>query len=60
MAKNVIEVEQKRLKVVPAEFKVYVQNWLTLHGRYTCAARKPRCGACIIEDLCECKYLIEY
>ncbi|MFM2481055.1 endonuclease III [Celerinatantimonas sp. YJH-8] len=51
--KNVDQVEQKLLKVVPAEFKVDVHHWLILHGRYTCVARKPRCGSCIIEDLCE-------
>lgn len=51
--KNVNEVEQKLLKVVPAEFKVDCLHWLILHGRYTCIARKPRCGSCIIEDLCE-------
>ncbi|WP_286266553.1 endonuclease III [Thalassotalea atypica] len=55
MGKNVVEVENKLLKVVPAEFKVDVHHWLILHGRYTCVARKPRCGACIIEDLCEFK-----
>ncbi|ADN76444.1 endonuclease III; DNA-(apurinic or apyrimidinic site) lyase [Ferrimonas balearica DSM 9799] len=53
--KNVDEVEQKLLKVVPAEFKVDVHHWLILHGRYTCLARKPRCGSCLIEDLCEFK-----
>jgi endonuclease III len=55
MGKNVVEVEQKLLKVVPKEFKVDVHHWLILHGRYTCTARKPECGACIIEDLCEFK-----
>ncbi|PSB86186.1 endonuclease III [Photobacterium damselae subsp. damselae] len=53
--KNVDQVEQKLLKVVPAEFKVDVHHWLILHGRYTCIARKPRCSSCIIEDLCEYK-----
>lgn len=53
--KNVMEVEQKLLKVVPDEFKVDVHHWLILHGRYTCIARKPRCASCIIEDLCEFK-----
>jgi endonuclease III len=53
--KNVDQVEQKLLKVVPAEFKVDVHHWLILHGRYTCIARKPRCGSCLIEDLCEFK-----
>ncbi|WP_299491510.1 endonuclease III [uncultured Shewanella sp.] len=55
IGKNVVEVENKLLKVVPAEFKVDVHHWLILHGRYTCIARKPRCGSCIIEDLCEFK-----
>ncbi|MDP5190352.1 endonuclease III [Rheinheimera baltica] len=53
--KNVDEVEHKLLKVVPAEFKLDVHHWLILHGRYTCAARKPKCGSCLIEDLCEFK-----
>ncbi|MCW9709548.1 endonuclease III [Avibacterium sp. 21-586] len=53
--KTVLQVEEKLLKVVPAEFKVDVHHWLILHGRYTCIARKPRCGSCIIEDLCEYK-----
>ena len=52
MGKNVDKVEEKLLKVVPKEFKVDVHHWLILHGRYTCLARKPRCGSCIIEDLC--------
>ncbi|MGB0895184.1 MAG: endonuclease III, partial [Parashewanella sp.] len=55
MGKNVDQVEQKMLKVVPTEFKVDVHHWFILHGRYTCLARKPRCGSCIIEDLCEFK-----
>lgn len=55
MGKNVDLVEKKLLKVVPTEFKVDVHHWLILHGRYTCIARKPRCGSCIIEDICEFK-----
>ena len=55
MGKNVDLVEQKLLNVVPKEFKVDVHHWLILHGRYTCVARKPKCGSCIIEDLCEFK-----
>jgi endonuclease-3 len=55
MGKNVDLVEAKLLKVIPTEFKVDVHHWLILHGRYTCIARKPRCGSCIIEDLCEFK-----
>ena len=58
--KDVVKVEEKLIKVVPAEFKVDIHHWLILHGRYTCVARKPRCGACIIEDLCEYKNKTEY
>lgn len=53
--KNVSEVEEKLQKVVPDEFKIDCHHWLILHGRYTCIARKPRCGSCLIEDLCEYK-----
>jgi endonuclease-3 len=51
--KNVLEVERSLEKQVPEEFKHHAHHWLILHGRYICIARKPRCGACIIEDLCE-------
>ena len=53
--KTVLEVENKLLKVVPDEFKHDVHHWLILHGRYICRARKPKCGECIIESLCEYK-----
>ena len=53
--KNVVEVEKKLLKFVADEFKQDAHHWLILHGRYTCIARKPRCGSCVIEDLCEFK-----
>ena len=53
--KDVVKVEEKLNKVVPDEFKMDVHHWLILHGRYTCIARKPRCGSCIIENLCEFK-----
>lgn len=51
--KTVLEVEKKLLKFVPEEFRRDAHHWLILHGRYTCIARKPRCGSCVIEDLCE-------
>ena len=51
--KTVVEVEKKLDKWTPAEFKKDAHHWLILHGRYTCVARKPRCGSCIIHDLCE-------
>ena len=53
--KNVQEVEQKLLKVVPKEFRHDAHHWLILHGRYICKARKPECPACIINTLCEFK-----
>jgi len=51
--KTVLEVENKLIKVVPDEFKRDAHHWLILHGRYTCVARKPKCGECVIHDLCE-------
>lgn len=53
--KNVLEVEKKLLKNVPKEYIIPAHHILILHGRYTCTARKPRCGACCIYDLCEFK-----
>jgi len=47
------EVEQKLLKFVPEEFRLHAHHWLILHGRYTCIARSPKCGECLILDLCE-------
>lgn len=51
--KNVLEVEKKLMKFVPEEFLHDAHHWLILLGRYTCIARKPRCGSCVIEDLCD-------
>ncbi len=51
--KDVLAVEKKLLKLVPDDFKLGAHHWLILHGRYTCIARKPRCGSCTIEDLCD-------
>lgn len=53
--KNVNEVEQKLMRFIPKEFLLDAHHWLILHGRYTCVARKPKCGSCMIEDLCEFK-----
>lgn len=50
--KDVLEVEQKLLKRVPAEFMLHAHHCLILHGRYVCIARKPRCAACVVNDLC--------
>jgi endonuclease III len=47
-----LEVELGLEKVIPAEFMLHAHHWLILHGRYTCLARKPRCGLCLISDLC--------
>ncbi|MAR91296.1 MAG: endonuclease III [Pseudomonadales bacterium] len=58
--KTVLEVEKKLMRLVPGEFLLDAHHWLILHGRYVCTARKPRCGACVIEDLCEFKDKTEY
>ena len=51
--KNVLEVEKRLLRLVPDEFLRDAHHWLILHGRYVCMARKPKCGDCLIADLCE-------
>jgi endonuclease III len=53
--KNVLEVEKKLLRHIPAEFRHDAHHWLILHGRYVCKARKPDCASCIIHDLCDFK-----
>ena len=53
--KNVREVEDKLVKVIPAEFLLDAHHWLILHGRYVCKARKPECAGCVIADICRFK-----
>jgi len=52
---TVLAVEKALMRHVPKEFLIDAHHWLILHGRYVCKARKPACGACIIEDLCDFK-----
>jgi endonuclease III len=54
--KNVLEVERKLDKWVPKNHKKDAHHLLILHGRYTCVARKPKCGLCVVADLCEYPY----
>jgi len=58
--RTVLEVEKRLLKFIPDEYKKDAHHWLILHGRYTCIARKPNCGECIIRDLCEWKHKKKY
>jgi len=51
--KNPLEVEQRLLRLVPKAYLQDAHHWLILHGRYVCVARKPRCGECLIQDLCD-------
>lgn len=52
VGKNVLEVEQRLIKVIPKEFILDSHHWLILHGRYCCIARKPKCAECIVSDVC--------
>jgi len=54
--KDVRTVEDKLVKVIPAEFRQDAHHWLILHGRYVCKARKPDCPHCVIRDLCRYKH----
>ncbi len=49
---NVIQVENALMAAVPPQWRHHAHHWLILHGRYTCKARKPGCGDCILNDLC--------
>ena len=49
------QVEDGLMRHVPPAYRQGAHHWLILHGRYVCTARKPRCGSCAIEDLCEFK-----
>ncbi|MEF3192832.1 MAG: endonuclease III, partial [Halothiobacillaceae bacterium] len=53
--KTVRAVEDRLIKVIPKEFMHNAHHWLILHGRYTCTARKPKCGTCPVCDLCDFK-----
>ena len=52
IGKDVLAVEKQLLARVPTIFMQHAHHWLILHGRYTCIARKPRCGSCVLADLC--------
>ncbi|MGV6889037.1 endonuclease III [Rhodophyticola sp. SM2404] len=51
--RDVDAVERAIEDNIPAEFQLHAHHWMILHGRYICVARKPKCGACIIRDLCQ-------
>ncbi|HEY3301334.1 MAG TPA: endonuclease III [Methylophilaceae bacterium] len=53
--KTPLEVENKLMKAVPKAYLKDAHHLLILHGRYTCTARQPKCGECVIHDLCEYK-----
>ena len=53
VGKNVLEVEQRLVKVIPKEFILDSHHWLILHGRYCCIARKPKCNECVVSDVCQ-------
>ncbi|MFB2538788.1 MULTISPECIES: endonuclease III [unclassified Acinetobacter] len=58
--KDVLAVEHKLLKVIPKDFLLDAHHWLILHGRYCCTARKPKCGECIVSDVCNWKHRFDY
>jgi endonuclease-3 len=51
--KDVVAVERAIEDNVPVDFQQHAHHWMILHGRYVCVARKPKCGNCIIRDLCQ-------
>ena len=53
--KTVLDVEKKLEKRVPEPYRLHAHHWLILHGRYVCVARRPKCAACSVRDLCRYK-----
>lgn len=51
------QVEADLMRIVPKERLTRAHHWLILHGRYVCVARKPKCGECIVSDLCPAREL---
>lgn len=60
VGKNVLEVEQRLIKVIPKEFIIDAHHWLILHGRYCCVARKPKCNECVVSDVCNWSERFEF
>ena len=58
-AKTPLQTELQLIKYIKEDLRPLAHHWLILHGRYTCIARKPRCGSCVIFDLCEYKDKVE-
>ena len=53
--KDVLAVERALLRRIPKTYLRHAHHWLILHGRYVCTARRPRCGRCLVRDLCGCR-----
>ena len=53
--KDVLAVERALARRIPKPYLRHAHHWLILHGRYICVARKPRCGDCLVRDLCGCR-----
>lgn len=51
--KDVVAVERAIEDHIPVDFQQHAHHWMILHGRYTCVARKPKCGVCVIRELCQ-------
>ena len=47
-----LQVEEDLMRIIPARYRRHAHHWLILHGRYICKARRPRCEACFLVDLC--------
>ncbi len=50
--KDPLEVETRLMKATPKQYLRNAHHYLILHGRYTCVARKPFCGRCVIYEQC--------
>lgn len=52
-AKTPLASEKELVKHLPEQVIPKAHHWLILHGRYTCVARKPKCGKCGLTEICK-------
>jgi endonuclease-3 len=50
--RDAVKVERELNSLIPAAERGTFSLRMILHGRETCVARKPRCGACLLADFC--------
>lgn len=50
--KNRDKIERDLMNLFPKEHWFELTNLLIVHGRSACTARRPKCGECVVNELC--------